>query len=62
MDEMLKHSILFAGAILITAFLLSGVEEGTVVVTTVLVPLWYITSLMIERREKGQKSDSVDYI
>jgi hypothetical protein len=59
---MMKHSILFAVAILLTAVLSDGSEDGAIIITTILVPLWYVTSVMIDRRKKGRPSDCSDYI
>ena len=60
---MIKHALFFAGAMLLTSFLLRGTEEGAMVVTAVLIPLWLITApMMKQRREKGQPEDCADYL
>jgi hypothetical protein len=56
MIEMIKHALFFAGAMLLSAVLLRGTENGTMVVTGILVPLWLVTSpMMNKRRQKGQE-------
>jgi hypothetical protein len=54
---MIKHALFFAGAMLLTAVLLRGTENGTMIVTGVLVPLWLVTSPMMNRRRKGEAED-----
>lgn len=57
---MIKHALFFAGAMLLTAVLLRGTDNGSMIVTTVLVPLWLVTSPMMNRRRKEKGADCQD--
>jgi hypothetical protein len=57
---MIKHALFFAGAMLLTAVLLRGTENGTMIVTGVLVPLWLVTSPMMRKRPKQQAEECSD--
>lgn len=59
---MIKHALFFAGAMLLTAVLLRGSDEGTMIVTGVLVPLWLVTSPMMRKRPQHQVDDCSDYL
>ena len=55
---MIKHALFFAAAILLTAFLLRDSGDVSWYITTVLVPLWLVTSPMMNQRRN--KEDEVE--
>ncbi|MFZ0546597.1 MAG: hypothetical protein WAM60_14215 [Candidatus Promineifilaceae bacterium] len=59
---MIKHAILFAAAILLTAYLLRDTEGAAAVISTVLVPLWFMSSLLMRQQEMEQNSGCVDEV